>query len=133
MSGINGQMVVLDTHTLLWWASEPSRLSVPAQKALNEADRLGVAAISFWEISMLVRRERLQLDLPVAEWTKRLLNIPRIEPLAFTPTVAVMADGLQMHADPADRFIVATAIESEAPLVTKDQLLALLPFVRTVW
>ncbi len=126
-------MVVLDTHTVLWWATEPSRLGARARDVLTEADWLGVPAIVFWELAMLVRRGRLELDLPVREWTTRLLAIPRIEPLALTAEVAVLADSLQMHADPADRFIVATAVAGESPLITKDRLLQPLPFVQTVW
>ncbi len=126
-------MVVLDTHTVLWWACEPSRLGKRARSSLRETDWLGVPTIAFWELAMLVRRGRLELDLPIREWTARLLAIPRIEPLPLTAQVAVLADSLQMHADPADRFIVATALATESPLITKDRLLQPLPFVQTLW
>jgi PIN domain nuclease of toxin-antitoxin system len=53
--------------------------------------------------------------------------------LPLTPEIAVTADALSMHADPADRFIVATALLHDAPLVTKDHLLRRLRFVKTVW
>ena len=43
------------------------------------------------------------------------------------------ADGLEMHPDPADRFIVATAIHMGVPLLTKDNLLQSLSWLETVW
>lgn len=51
----------------------------------------------------------------------------------LTPSIAVRADGLDMHTDPADRFIVATAIEHGAKLATKDEALRRLRSVSTLW
>lgn len=126
-------MVVLDTHSTVWWAGEPRRLSKAARIRLDEEDRLGVPAIVFWEISLLVRRQRLDLGMPVNEWVREIQAVPRIEPLPLTAEIAVQADALQMHADPADRFIVATALHHGAPLVTKDRSLRTLRFVETIW
>ena len=47
--------------------------------------------------------------------------------------LAIRADELDMHPDPADRFIAATSVQLEAPLVTKDALLRGLDWLRTVW
>jgi len=62
-----------------------------------------------------------------------VLSVPRVIALPLTPSIAVRADGLEMHADPADRFIVATALEHGAKLATKDKALRRLRGVRTVW
>ncbi len=97
------------------------------------ADRLGIPAIVFWEVAMLSRRGRIELGTTGSEWTERVLSIPRVEALLLTPNIAVMADSLVMHADPADRFIAATAIAEASVLVTKDKLLRALKSIKTLW
>lgn len=126
-------MVVLDTHTVLWWATDPDRLSAKASAAIGKADRVGLSAIVFWETALLVRKGRFDLGMSVSEWTERIQNVPRVEALALTPEIAVLADSLRMHADPADRFHVATAMLHRSALVTKDSSLRRLKNVKTVW
>jgi len=87
----------------------------------------------FWEASLLARKRRLDLGMPVQEWAARLRAIPRVATLSLTAEIALLADSLDMHPDPADRFIVATAVNERAPLVTKDTLLRRLRMVRTIW
>jgi PIN domain nuclease of toxin-antitoxin system len=81
----------------------------------------------------LVRKLRLDLGMPIREWAGVILAIPRIEALPLTPEIAVVADALAMHADPVDRFVVATALRYGAPLITKDRALRRLRFVKTIW
>lgn len=126
-------MVVLDTHTVVWWASDAQSLSSGAKRAIAGADRLGIPAIVFWEIALLVRKRRLDLDMPVREWAARIQAIPRVDVLPLTADIALSADSLTMHPDPADRFIVATAIHHGVPVVTKDRLLRSLRSVKTIW
>jgi PIN domain nuclease of toxin-antitoxin system len=126
-------LIVLDTHALLWWVAAPKRLGKAATAAIEDDDAIGVPAIVFWEIALLARLERIALDRPVMDWAEAVLSVPRVTPLALTPSIAVRADSLEMHADPADRFIVATALEHGAKLATKDKALRRLRGVRTVW
>ena len=126
-------MVVLDTHTVVWWASDTRLLSSRAQRAIDGADRLGIPAIVFWETSLLVRKRKLNLGMSVHEWATRIQAIPRVDALALTPDIALLADSLTMHADPADRFIVATAIQHSVSIVTKDRALRSLRIVKTTW
>ena len=53
--------------------------------------------------------------------------------LPLTAEIAVQADELELHSDPADRFIVATALHHDVPLVTKDRHMRALRFVDTIW
>jgi PIN domain nuclease of toxin-antitoxin system len=126
-------LVVLDTHVAVWWAGEPRRLGRVARARLAEEDRLGIPAIVFWEVSLLVRKRRLDLGMPVRDWMQAIQTVPRVEPLPLTPEIAVQADELDMHPDPADRFIVATALRHGAPLVSKDRPMRALRFVETIW
>jgi len=113
-------VIALDTHTLLWWTLEPPRLSRRARQAIDDADRIGISAIVFWEVALLARRRRIDLRSTVGEWSREVLSLPRVEAHPVTPEIALEAEGLPMHADPADRFIVATARKNGCPLVTRD-------------
>jgi PIN domain nuclease of toxin-antitoxin system len=128
-------VIVLDTHALVWWTQQPDLLGNDAAEIIAQSDRILVPAICFWETSLLVRKGRLSLKRgqPVDEWASEVLAIPRVIPVPLTPMLALSADALQMHPDPADRFIVATALEQRSSLVTKDELLRSLSWLKTVW
>lgn len=128
-------MTVLDTHVAVWWTQEPEHLSEPARRAIDNADRLLLPAIVFWEVALLVRKKRLRLkrDQSVVEWAEQVLTIPRVMSVPLTHELAIEADGLSMHSDPADRFIAATSLRYHAKLVTKDTLLSDLDWLATVW
>lgn len=129
-------MIVLDTHVWLWWLAEPSRLSHAARRAIDEAETIGVCAISAWEVATLVRRRRISLDRDVAAWVRQALASTRVTSHLLTPEVAVAAgllDGENFPGDPADRFIYATARAHRAPLVTRDERIRGFDAHNTVW
>jgi len=101
------------------------------QKARDDGE-LAVSAISFWEISLLAAKGRLELSQPPAELRAELLNtsvskrVFRNEcfEIPLTGEIAIEAVSLEtLHGDPADRFIVATAVIHGATLVTADRAL----------
>lgn len=128
-------LVLLDTHAWIWYATDSRDLSRAASRAVNRAARLGVHPVSCWEVASLVERGRLRLRLDVAEWVRHALQRPRVELLPFTPDAAVRAArfGASLPADPADRFIVAAALEAAAPLVTRDARITESRAVRVIW
>jgi PIN domain nuclease of toxin-antitoxin system len=81
----------------------------------------------------LVRKGKLDLGMPDQKWAAKIQAVPRVEALPMTADIAMLADSLNMHPDPADRFVVATAICHGAPIVTKDRLLRQLRIVKTIW
>jgi PIN domain nuclease of toxin-antitoxin system len=120
------QIVLLDTHTTVWFTDGHERLGKQSKTLISQAvqeSRLYVSAVSFWEVAMLSQKQRLQLTLSVMEWRNKLLtNGFRERPL--TGEIAILATQLpDFHADPADRFITATAVLAEAILVTADNLI----------
>jgi PIN domain nuclease of toxin-antitoxin system len=113
--------VLLDTHVVHWWSSEPQRVSGPASEILDQADELVVAAITWFELAWLAKHERIVVDLPVRSWLSALAT--QVRTIGVTPAIADTAVALpsSFPGDPADRMIFATAIEHGLRLVTKDR------------
>jgi len=132
------QMIVLDTHVLLWWVSNPEQLSKKARSTIERTISEGsiyISSISAWEIAMLVDRKRLALTMDVKDWITRCEAIPYIKFVPVTNGIAIKAVQLtgDIHNDPADRIIVATALSMGVALVTMDQKLRNYQYVKTVW
>jgi len=128
-------VIVLDTHAWVWWLTKPEKLGKRAAQAIRKADRVGIPAISVWEVAMKAEAGKLRFDRPYALWLEAALcEDRRTELLPLLPQIAVGAAQLSWsHADPADRLIVATARVNKAALVTADERIRESGVVRTVW
>jgi PIN domain nuclease of toxin-antitoxin system len=128
-------VIVLDTHAWIWYATEDQRLSRRARARIQQAQALGVHPVSCWEVAMLTQKDQLRLNVSVTEWVENALARPKIELLPFSPSAAIRAAGLGggFPGDPADRFIVGTALEMGAPLVTKDSRIEGWGKIETIW
>lgn len=130
-------MIVLDTHAWLWWVAAPERLSATARAAIDDADEIGISAISAWEVAMLTRRGRISLDRPVERWVRAAFDAdPRSIELPLSGRIAARAallEGDALPSDPADRFIYATARDLDAKLITRDTQLRAFDGKRTLW
>lgn len=114
--------LVLDTHAALWFATEDAALGRRSRTLSNQAlteSHLAISPISFWEIALLIEKGRLQSDTPASELRLQLLDIGVVE-LALTGEIALLSTTLDLHPDPADRFIAATAVLHQATLLTAD-------------
>ena len=121
-------LVLLDTHVWVWLLNGDRKLSPKALRAIEQSlseEAVLLSAISPWEVAMLVNKGSLTLDRDVGEWVSAAVSIPgiRIEPI--TPEIAVASTRLpgEIHPDPADRMIAATARHLGALLITDDRLL----------
>jgi PIN domain nuclease of toxin-antitoxin system len=116
-------VVLLDSHVLHWWSAEAVRVSPAASAAIEAADELAVADISWWELAWLARHDRVVLTVAITSWLEQLAAQVRSVPI--TPAIATTAVNLpaSFPGDPADRLIFATAVENGWPLITKDERL----------
>ena len=117
-------MILLDTHALVWLSEGSQLLGEDALNLIDSAlkkNELFVASISFWEAAMLVEKKRLNMDLHVGAWRSNLISAG-LQELTLTGCIAIESAQLSgFYGDPADRMIVATAINSGATLCTADQ------------
>ena len=116
-------MKLLDTHILIWREHNDRRLGPRTRalvdRALRDGDA-GVSVISFWEIAMRVQKGHLNLPLELYSWRRSLAAIGLVE-IAISGDIAARAGFLMdLHGDPADRIIIATALEGH-DLVTADR------------
>ncbi len=115
--------VVLDTSALVWALEGDKALGRRAEHLIDQAVSDGVAhvsAISFWELSLKIRKGKFRLALPIGDWRASILRLG-IREVAIDGMIGIAANELpNMHDDPADRLIVATALNLGASLATSD-------------
>jgi PIN domain nuclease of toxin-antitoxin system len=128
--------LLLDTHVWLWRTLEPERVSAPAEKAIADPDNeLLLSPISTWETLVLARKGRIDLHPSPSEWVLDALrrSAPTAAPLSHG--IALRSEALDGFAsdDPADRFLVATALELDLHLVTADGAMHEFAPLATLW
>jgi len=114
--------LLLDTHIWIWSKLDPKRLGKRATEELSTgSNELWLSPISVWEALTLMQKGRIRVQDSLA-WVERAAEQLREAPL----TNEIVRVGLAMplpHADPADRFLAATAKVLKLTLVTADQKL----------
>ena len=131
-------MIVLDTHVWIWWVNETGRLTPAQQDAIayerQFPDSIGISAVSCIEVARLSASGQLALHSDTLDWLRSSLSYANIHLLPITPEIAVRAYRLPepFHRDPADRILVATALEHSCSLVTSDARITDYPHVQTI-
>ena len=115
-------MIVVDTHIWYWWINqENQRLSDALAEAIERSERVGVSPVSCYELALAHQRGRVALPLPPAQWFELALGGSGIELLPLNEQIALGAVNLSdVHRDPFDRIIIATAIHLDARLASVD-------------
>ncbi len=113
--------VLLDTHTLLWLVSDPSRLAAAALEVLSKpTTSVSVTAASAWEIGIKTRLGRFDGDTLLSTWSEVLADMNTVE-LSIESADAILAARLPWeHRDPFDRVIVAQALRRNLTIATRD-------------
>jgi len=129
-------MILLDTCAIIWDALDGRKLSSAAKNVIERNEsRLLICDISIWEISMLIKKERLIVDDTASGFINLLLQSRNYLVQEITPEIAELAVnfGSELNNDPADRLIAATSVLANAPIVTADNNLRGSPLLKTVW
>ena len=112
---------LLDTHIFIWSLKDPDKLSDPITAALNdEQNELWISPISVWEMLLLAERGRVRLKTNhPGSWIQTVLASLPIKEAPLTHEVAIRSREISLsHQDPADRFIMATALIYDLKLIT---------------
>ena len=119
-------LILIDTHALIWLDRNDPALGKSSRKLADEALRdetLAVSAVTFWEIAMIILKGRFAMDVDLERWRHKLLGLGLVE-LPIDGQIGIAAARLDnLHGDPADRFILATAEANDAILLTADRQL----------
>ncbi len=126
---------VTDTHALLWYLGGSSLLGDAARAIFDEAvagtNELHVPAIVLAELIMLSEKRNVHAN--VTEIISKLQDTRGFHLTALTPALALRIHSLAALGDIHDRLIVAQALETDCPLITRDKAIIDSRLVTTVW
>ncbi|MBW1800888.1 MAG: type II toxin-antitoxin system VapC family toxin [Deltaproteobacteria bacterium] len=113
---------LLDTHTFLWMAADPDRLSEKIRDVVQEEDcELYLSAASGWEIALLSMLKRVELPDDPHRFIPEAMQRLRIVPIPISFPTAISAAMLPLiHRDPFDRIMIAEAEKEKMIVLTKD-------------
>jgi PIN domain nuclease of toxin-antitoxin system len=131
------EVILVDTHVVLWLAFDQSQLSNKARAAIDEArksgDGLAISDITLFELATLSGRGRIRLDMSLESFLGEVET--RFVVLPINSRVCVQAFGLPAAypKDPADRIIGATALAQGLSLLTADREIRRSRAIPTIW
>ena len=131
-------VILLDTCAIIWDALDQTKLTEKAKAAIAKADEhnaLIISDISIWEISMLIKRSRIEVATTAANFINLFLESRNISVVSISPEIAELSTnfGSEINNDPADRIIAATSIIQNAQLITADSNLLQSSLIDTIW
>lgn len=115
-------MILLDTHVVIWAVIADPHLGERARTVIRQDRDRRISAMVAWEVAMLVRKRRLTFTMPVEVWLDRAMIVLEAHDIPVSRDIAQEAGGLpdDLHGDPGDRIMIATARQTGATLVTAD-------------
>lgn len=131
-------MIVLDTNALIWWINDAQKLSKKARKIIEEAEgkkTIYISSISVLEIYLLIKKERLGFYRMPDDWLQKVEDLSYVHFVPIDNKIAIQSVELPdfSHKDPADRIIIATALNLGAKLVTSDKRILNYSKVQSIW
>ncbi len=114
--------ILLDTHIWLWYLLGDANLSENLQQIIASSDNeLWLSPISVWETVILAEKGKLELKSEPITWVRKYLRVLNMKEAPLTYEIAMLSRQIKLsHQDPADRFIVATAVNRNLVLATVD-------------
>ena len=114
--------VLCDTCALIWLATGDAKLSRVARNLIRDAELLCFSSISIWEIARKVKAGELEIPVSPAMFADMLVKRYGMKELPLDNAIMLRSSALpEIHKDPADRFIIATALLNDCVIVTGDR------------
>jgi PIN domain nuclease of toxin-antitoxin system len=128
-------MVLLDTHAFVWLVSDQTQLESEGLALISKnMNSIYISSITALEISLLVKKERLILPVAPDIFLESALEHHNIEEIPVEKNILFKSSNLpDIHNDPFDRIIIATAQIKNMKLITKDLNIKKYPDLITVW
>ena len=128
-------MLLLDTHTFIWLASDRSQLPARLLKLIvKESDGLFISSITATEVGLLSNAGRINTYGSCADFLFKNLNRLGVHEIPVDAEIALASTQLPpLHRDPFDRIIIATAQAHDMTILTKDRIIPTYPKVKVVW
>jgi PIN domain nuclease of toxin-antitoxin system len=129
-------VIVLDTHVLLWMASDPKRLSKRAHEAIRKARQdsgVAIADITLWELAWLAQNGRIVATGSVESFVREIAGRVILRPASAEVAALAVRLPKDFPRDAADRLIAATAMIEGMALVTADAHIRRAKVVETIW
>ncbi len=126
--------MLLDTHIWLWYSLDSECISSELLAEIaNTKNELWLSPITVWETLLLSKKGRIVLGTDAVEWINQTLEAFKTKEAKLNHPIAILSRDVDLpHQDPADRFLVATAIHYDLTLATADANLVNRPFVKTI-
>jgi PIN domain nuclease of toxin-antitoxin system len=114
--------VLIDTHALFWSVEEPSKLSAPAMRALQDPANIRLlSAATIWELAIKVGQGKLTLSMAYRQWLETAIADLVLEILPITVEYGERYAILPSHhKDPFDRLMIAQSLVDGIPIVSVD-------------
>jgi PIN domain nuclease of toxin-antitoxin system len=130
-------VILVDTHVVVWLALDATQLSPKAKAAIDHArkneDGLAVSDITLLELTSLVSKERIRLEISLESFLREVEA--RFAVLPITARACLMALKLPpaYPNDRADRIIGGTALAEGLSLITADRAIRQAKALKTIW
>jgi PIN domain nuclease of toxin-antitoxin system len=109
---------VVDTRPFLWWLTDPTRLTMPADSALQQASEISVSAMTMLDLQGITTAQEYQMIQDAID------EDPRYRIVAVGIGVLTVAHTYIIGLGPIQRAVLATALYTREPIVTDDQEIA---------
>lgn len=126
--------LLLDTHTFIWWANSPDKLSKQVLNLCQDNNNdLILSVASVWEMQIKIQIGKLKLSSSLLSLvaSQQQTNNLQILPIELVHVLAVQNLPAH-HRDPFDRLLIAQAIVERLPILSVDSVFNAYP-VERLW
>jgi len=123
--------LLLDTHVVIWAATDYERLPASIQDALLSDGDISISVASVWEMAIKKSLGKLEMDIPLDAFIQGQLKALRARLLPVEASHALAVEHFPYHhRDPFDRLLAAQALTEDLELVSADPIFDTYPVSR---